>query len=913
MFSVGRHGTARTGVNRGLAAVGVLVLLAIAAVTAALISSRRAEALDDSRRATANLAQVLAEQTSRSMQTVDLTLREVAARLASTAAHTGETLSEVVASPATFDMLVDELKGLPQANAISIIGPDGRVQNTSRQFPTPPHDSSDRDYFRYFGSSDDHGDFVSTPAKSHSSNDWMVFLSRRINDAHGQFAGVVVAALSLSYLEDFYKATMPADGAVTVLRRDGTILVHSPHNEAQIGMKLPPDAPWYGLVDHGGGSYRSPGYVDGIVYLVSLRALRDFPLVVDVSQTEAGALAGWQHRTLWLLAGAGSCAAVAMVLLWAFDSQLLRLKQSEASLAQQNVALETGRMHFDAALDNISQGVTFFDGDQKLIVSNRRYREIYGLPPDVTRAGVPLADLIAYRAGIGTLPDMTADAYMARRRALSQSGKPFEIVDELLDGRYVLLRYQPLANRGWVTTHEDITERRLAEADLAFLARHDALTLLPNRTLFQERLAQALASTRRRAGCALLLLDLDGFKVVNDNLGHPVGDALLQAVAGRLRSAIREIDTVARLGGDEFALIQCGLESPHDVAVLAERVIASVAEPFDIDGHRVLVGASLGAAVAPSDGTSSETLFRNADVALYLAKDEGRGTFRLFEPKMDARVQVRRALELDLRDALANDAFALDYQPILELRSGRVVGFEALIRWNHPVRGLINPADFVPIAEDTGLIVSIGKWVLRRACLEAAGWPDDIGVSVNLSAIQFRGGQLLGAVEAALSEAGLAPSRLELEITESVLLHNSDDRLATLHRLRALGVRVALDDFGTGYSSLSYLRSFPFDKLKIDRCFIGDLVSNRESKVIVSTIIGLAVGLGMTVTAEGVELAEQVAILREKGCAQVQGDLFSPPLGADEALDWLSVAHPRQLRRRDPVAQQIPETAPHVQ
>jgi diguanylate cyclase (GGDEF)-like protein len=560
---------------------------------------------------------------------------------------------------------------------------------------------------------------------------------------------------------------------------------------------------------------------------------------------------------------------------------------SEASLARQNAELEKGRLHFNAALDNISQGVTFFDGDQKLIVCNRRYREIYGLPSEVTRAGTSLRDIIAYRAGIGAMPDMTQHDYMERRWFLAQPGEPFEVVDEFLDGRVVSLRYQPLPNGGWVTTHEDITERRLAEADLAFLARHDALTLLPNRTLFQEQLGQALAGKPRQAGCGLLLLDLDGLKAINDNLGDLVGDALLQALAMRLQSVIREADTVARLGGDEFAIILRGLESPQDVALFCEQVIASVGEPFDVDGHRVLVGASIGAATAPSDGTSRATLLRNADIALYLAKGDGRGAYRVFDPQMDARLQVRRSLELDLRDALANRAFELEYQPVVELRTGKAVGFEALIRWDHPLRGVIMPGDFIPIAEETGLIVAIGKWVLRQACLEATTWPDDICVAVNLSAIQFRGGDLFDTVEAALAESGLAPTRLELEITESVLLHHSDERLATLHRLRALGVRVALDDFGTGYSSLGYLRGFPFDKIKIDRCFVRDLASNRESRVIVNAIIGLAVGLGMTVTAEGVDTTDQLAVLRDEGCALVQGYLVSQPLPAHDAMAWI--------------------------
>jgi diguanylate cyclase (GGDEF)-like protein len=572
---------------------------------------------------------------------------------------------------------------------------------------------------------------------------------------------------------------------------------------------------------------------------------------------------------------------------------------SEASLARQNAELANKRLQFDAALDNMSQGVTFFDGNMTLIVCNRRYREICRLSPDQARGGTSLSEIIDHRIASGSFPAMTREAYLERRRVLAAAGTPFDVVDELRDGRVVALHYQPMADGGWVTTHEDITERRRAEAELAFMARHDALTRLPNRTLFRERLEQAIATTRRHPGCALLCLDLDGFKLINDTMGHPAGDALLQAVAERLLSVVREVDTVARLGGDEFAIIQVGLEAPHQAAILAERVIEVVGRAFDVDGHKIQVGASIGVSIAPADGMSHDLLLRNADTALYLAKADGRGTYRLFEPEMDARVQGRRLLELDLRDALSDTAFELHYQPVVNLRSGGVVGFEALIRWNHPVRGRVSPVDFIPIAEDTGLIVPIGKWVLRHACLEAMAWPPDIGVAVNLSAIQFKGGRLLDSVREALDASGLAPSRLELEITESVLLRSSEDRLALLHQLRALGVRIALDDFGTGYSSLSYLRSFPFDKIKIDRSFISDITTNADSRVIVSAVIGLAAGLGMTITAEGVERADQLATLREEGCTDVQGNLFSPPLPAGNVPAWIQTRYGQEPPQSD--------------
>jgi predicted signal transduction protein with EAL and GGDEF domain len=374
-------------------------------------------------------------------------------------------------------------------------------------------------------------------------------------------------------------------------------------------------------------------------------------------------------------------------------------------------------------------------------------------------------------------------------------------------------------------------------------------------------------------------------------LGHPVGDGLLRAVAKRLACSVRSGDTVARLGGDEFAIIQVDLSSPDQAALLADRIIVAMREPYDIDGHRVITATSIGIAIAPRDATSSETLLRNADIALYLAKAEGRGIYRLFEPAMEAQVQARRELELDLRNALLADEFDLYYQPVLDLQSGKVAGFEALIRWNHPVRGQISPADFIPVAEETGLIVPIGDWVLRNACLDAAGWPADIEIAVNLSSVQFKGGQLLDSVRQALAISNLDPTRLELEITESVLLQNSEDTLALLHRFRALGIRIALDDFGTGYSSLSYLRRFPFDKIKIDRYFVRDICASTGSAVIVGAIVGIARALGMTTVAEGVETADQLAKVRGQGCAMVQGYLFSRPRPAGDVPALIRTLH----------------------
>ena len=428
-------------------------------------------------------------------------------------------------------------------------------------------------------------------------------------------------------------------------------------------------------------------------------------------------------------------------------------------------------------------------------------------------------------------------------------------------------------------------ERLRAEAQILHMARHDALTGLPNRALFAEELDRALRERAPDRSVAVLCLDLDRFKAVNDTLGHPIGDALLRQVASRL-AALMADHHVCRLGGDEFAVILAADETEARDA--ATRIIAELSAPYDVEGHQIIVGASAGAAFAPRDGTCSKELTKNADLALYRAKGEGRGIFRPFEPSMDRQLMARRELELDLRRALAAGQFELHYQPLIHIERAQICGFEALLRWCHPERGMIPPADFIPLAEEIGEIEAIGAWVIQAACQEAAGWPDDLKVAVNLSPVQFRSGSLVLHVTAALARAGLRPDRLELEITESLMLQDTEATLTTLHDLRNLGVRISMDDFGTGYSSLSYLRRFPFDKIKIDRSFIRDLSETEGSVAIVRAVMGLSSGLGMSTTAEGVETEEQLLRLRREGCVEAQGYLISPPRPASAVAEMLA-------------------------
>jgi diguanylate cyclase (GGDEF)-like protein len=545
-------------------------------------------------------------------------------------------------------------------------------------------------------------------------------------------------------------------------------------------------------------------------------------------------------------------------------------KQREAAL------VHTNRL-FDAALSNMSQGLCLYDSEQCLLVSNRQFAALYGLAPEAARPGMSFREVVALSYAAGNHAADNIEAVYAARMELVEERRAGMQLQELSDGRVVAISHEPMDGGGWVATYEDVTERRRAEARIGFMARHDVLTNLPNRMMFRECLDQALSQLGRGHGFAVLFVDLDHFKSVNDTLGHPIGDRLLLAVAERLQSCVRETDTVARLGGDEFAVVQVGVARPEDAAELAARIVRALGEPFQLDEHRILIGASLGIAVAGTDGTSIETLLKNVDLALYRAKQDGRGAYRCFEPEMDARLRARRAMELDLRLAVANDEFELFFQPLVDLRTNRLSGFEALIRWRQPGRGMVSPAEFIPVAEESGLIVQIGEWVVQRACADAMTWPGQLKVAVNVSPLQFKSPRLLASVTEALRASGLPAGRLELEITETLLLADNDSSLAVLRQLHQLGANISMDDFGTGYSSLSYLRSFPFDKIKIDQSFVRDLGAKEDSRAIVRAIISLGQSLGIQVLAEGVETAGQLEMLRSEGCGEVQGYFFSPP------------------------------------
>jgi diguanylate cyclase (GGDEF)-like protein len=566
-------------------------------------------------------------------------------------------------------------------------------------------------------------------------------------------------------------------------------------------------------------------------------------------------------------------------------------------LKERDHGLHTQNARFDAALNNMSQGLCMVDAAQRLIVCNTRFLELFGLSPGVARPGVPAAKLFRATGSGGRYDARLSEGIWLEQQALAAQRRTGTFFKEGEGGRAMAVAQRPMAGGGWVATYEDITERRRVESRVRFLAHHDALTRLPNRALFRDRIDMALKDVQggRRGRLALLCLDLDHFKNVNDTLGHPAGDALLDAVGRRLRNCVRDTDVVARLGGDEFAVLQLASGQPQQAEALAQRIVDALKTPYEIGGRRVTVGVSVGIAVAAETGADADLLFRNADMALYRAKADRGGTYRFFEAEMDAEFRARVAVASDLNEALERHQLEVFYQPLFDLRADRVSGFEALVRWHHPGRGLIPPAQFIPIAEELGLVVPIGAWVLRRACADAAAWPRHLKVTVNLSPVQFRTGDIVQVVGDALRLAALPAGRLELEITESTLLQHSEHAVAMLHRLRDLGLRTALDHFGTGYSSLSYLRSFPFDKIKIDQSFVREMARRPDCLAIVNSVADLARRLGMTTTAEGVETPDQLRRVREAGCTEAQGHHFGRPRPLAETLEWLS-ANDSELR-----------------
>jgi diguanylate cyclase (GGDEF)-like protein len=565
-----------------------------------------------------------------------------------------------------------------------------------------------------------------------------------------------------------------------------------------------------------------------------------------------------------------------------------RLRQIflDAVIATCDARLLAARL--DTALNNMSHGLCMLDSTRRMVVANARLPQVLRIDAASIRPSAPIQRVLreSVRAGIFSIADLRRISADVERR-LSEN-IPAPVIVESRDGRALALTFRSMSAGGSVVLVDDVTEQRDVEARIEYLARYDALTGLPNRTFFRDEMNRVMKLMGRGTSCAILFIDLDHFKQVNDTLGHSAGDTLLRKVADRMRHIVRETDVISRLGGDEFAVLQTSLNSPEDASDLARRLVEEVSHPYDIDGTELVIGASIGVALAPRDGTQVDLLLKSADLALYRVKTDGRSGWRFFEPDMGEKVKARRRLELDLRSALANDAFELHYQPIIDLKTERTCACEALLRWPHAERGMISPAEFVPVAEEIGLIVEIGNYVLRKACLEAMAWPNDVCVAVNLSAIQFRRGNVVRAIRQAITSSGLAAHRLQVEITESALIQDTEATYATLAHLRNLGVTISLDDFGIGYSSLSYLHGFPFNKLKIDRSFVRGIETSERSRTLLSGVARLSAELGLSVVVEGVETEDQLRLIRnDVHIDEAQGFLFCTPIPATQIRDHL--------------------------
>jgi len=871
---------------RNLVGVAIAIVGAAAFATGLTIWGLRADAIEDAVHDISNVATILADHTSQSVKAFDAALIGVQQRLVELHAAAPERYAEIIRSAEIHDELVGRSARLPQADTINIVDPDGHLVNISRSWPLPETDLADRDSFIIHRDNEGVGIYVSLPVVSRVNNEKRVFFSRRVASAQGEFLGIVAIGIRLDYFNRLYDALDSGDMSFVFLRDDGTILLRYPNTIDRTGEKLPPSAPWYAVVAAGGGFFQAPSLFGEGTRLVAARKVAGYPLVVNVTVLESASLALWRRRAAMIAAGTILTILCFALLLRALVVQFRKLAASQASLAERESKLseksrelERANRTIDAAFNSMSHGLNMVDREGRIVICNEPYCRLYEIPPAIVAPGARLVDVLAYRKRHGNFDD-DPEAYTARLCDRMAKGETFHTRTQLADGRIIAIVNEPMIGGGWVATHEDITERQRSQERIARMARHDALTDLANRVLFRERLEEAFARHQSTGkGYTVFIFDLDLFKAVNDSLGHPVGDSLLKAVARRLQDTTRETDTVGRLGGDEFAILQL-TDSHHQresAVVLAQRLLDVVSAPYEIDGHRVVIGISIGIAMAPHDGLDSAHLLRNADLALYRAKADGRNTYRFFEPEMDEDLRLRRALEIDLNNAITNNEFEAYYQPLVDIDTGHISAIEALIRWNHPLHGVIPPDRFIPVAEERGMITAIGRWMLRRACRDAAAWPAHIRVAVNLSPVQFRNSDLLEIVSGALADCGLAPQRLELEITESVLLQKNARDISILHQIKNLGVSVVLDDFGTGYSSLSYLRLFPFDKIKIDKSFVQEMPHRADCAAIVCAITSLGRELNMVTTAEGVETEEQLAMVRAAGCRLAQGFLFSHP------------------------------------
>jgi len=863
---------------RGYILGGTLLIAAIAVGTALMVGNFRERALKASERESENTVLLLARHYDQQFEEFEIVQRELVAYIGSTGIVSTEAFKRQMSSQDMREILKSKSNGSPDVAGVNIFDSDGMLINSS-SWPRPAVSIADRAYFQAAKLEPVSAQASIELVRSRlAGGGWTAVISRTVTAPSGEFLGLVTRGIPISSFEKFFASlALGNDGAITMFHRDGTLLTRYPHFDELIGRNFSKGAFFEVLANADHGNVRKQGVMDGRDRVGSVRQLSNFPIVVVATTSVSAALADWRAQTRLLIGVDGLSVLVIAGMMFLIIRQL---------------SLQHHRL--DMAVNNMTQSLLMFDSSHRLIVCNQRYMEMFRLSPEIVKPGCTFRDLIAHRKANGSFSGDIDEYCLSVMRNVALGKMTLRVFDNP-DGRSVQIMNQPLADGGWVATLEDITERKRSDERISHLAHYDALTDLPNRVLFQEQLKGALARIEYGEQVALLCIDIDEFKNVNDTLGHPIGDELLKSVAASLRRCLDETYIIARLGGDEFAVVQTAAKGSEDLPTLVARIYQSIRGPHECLGHLVTTDASIGIAVASQDNMNLEQLLTNADLAMYSAKAAGRRTHRFFEPEMDLRMKARHALEIDLRQAIIEGGFEVYYQPIVDLQSNQVSGCEALLRWHHPQQGMISPADFIPVAEETGLINQLGEWVLTTACMEAVTWPDNIKLAVNVSPVQFRSDTLALKIVAALAASGLSANRLELEITEAVLIRDDVAALAVLHQLRALGVRIALDDFGTGYSSLSYLQRFPFDKIKIDRCFIKDIAEPSGAPCIVRAVVSIAETRHITTTAEGVETEQQREILRALGCTQMQGYLFSSAKPAIEIRRLLLSNHDRAV------------------
>ncbi|MFH1343506.1 MAG: EAL domain-containing protein [Pseudomonadota bacterium] len=868
------------GAIQWLILCGAALVVAIALGTGYLALQFRERALEVAERELTNSALLLSRHFDQQLADLQHVHNDVVAHVQAGRMDSAEGFERQMSTLSAHEMLRTKLAAFPHVGGLHLFNVKGQLINASEGWPVEDVSIADRRYFREFTSGKPTPDVIVEPAVSKVTKKWTTIFARKITGRNGELIGFATRGVEPTHFQNFVASlALDSDTTISMIHRDGTVIARYPYHDSPIGKNVGKSRAFQqALAMNGNASGQFRHSAGSEPRLGSIRALANFPILIVASTNVSSALADWRGQAKLQFFAALLAVIVVIATIYLIVRQLKRQHAAAQRL------LGEKSQHLDTAINNMTQGLVLFDASGRLVICNQRYIDMFGMSPEVAKPGCHLRDLIRHRQELGSFVG-DVDAYCAR----FLDPKDDLINDTVIsvpDGRMIRLIYKRSPDGGWATTMEDVTERRRVAAKIEHLAHYDALTNLPNRTLFQRH-AEGLLLQTADVQFAILYIDIDEFKRINDSLGHLIGDEFLRGVSGRLLEAVGPSDFVARLGGDEFAILQRDVVCDDDVEALIAKVYRALRTPFDCLGHSLGGDASIGVAIAPRHGSDLFGLLKSADLAMYAAKASGRRTHRFFEPAMEAQANLRRELERDMRIAIAAGGFEIHYQPIVDLGSNGITGCEALLRWRHPVRGMVSPADFIPVAEETGLIEEIGQWVLRTACAEAAAWPAHIRVAVNVSPIQFRSPTLSLKVAAALADTGLDPRRLELEVTEAVLIADDDAALVALNQLRALGVHIALDDFGTGYSSLSYLQRFPFDKIKIDRSFVKELTRGTGSASIIKAVVSIAADRDMITTAEGVETEQQRETVQSLGCTQMQGYLFSAARPAAEIREML--------------------------